>query len=282
MAETNLHGSIQWGKRLIGINRTDSGVEAVFNDSTSAHGSLLVGADGAWSPVRDIIAPPECTLHRLPVRGVGAHLQLPASKIREIQNLVDPLYFLGTHPDTNTFVFWSLLDTPADRENGIYNAQIYFSWIPNAEIDAELAKLKPSEVLRLKGRPFFSLLRDIVEGLPEDTVTKEINLVEWPHLRWDNWGSRVTLAGDSAHCMSIYRGEGVNHGIVDACLLADALKKAADGVVSHGEALREYETEMQARGKVAVQTSHQAALDAHDYQTLATSGSSSLLGKKLV
>lgn len=146
----------------------------------------------------------------------------------------------------------------------------------------ELAKLKPLEVLKLKGRPFFKLLSDIVDALPEHTEAKEVNIVEWPHLRWDNWGSRVTLAGDSAHCMSIYRGEGVNHGVIDACLLGDALKRLEDGELDHDEALRVYETEMKARGKEAVEVSHQAALDGHNYKKVATEGSYSLLGKKKV
>lgn len=30
---------------------------------------------------------------------------------------VGPLYFMGTHPETDTFAFWSLLDTSAAPGN---------------------------------------------------------------------------------------------------------------------------------------------------------------------
>lgn len=74
----------------------------------------------------------------------------------------------------------------------------------------------------------------------------------------------------------------MNHGIIDGRLLADALKRAADGIISPREAVKEYEAEMRLRGKEAVEVSHQACLDAHDYHKINTEGSFALLGEKKV
>ena len=78
------------------------------------------------------------------------------------------------------------------------------------------------------------------------------------------------------------RGEGVNHGIIDGCVLADSLKRAADGLVTPQQAVQDYEVEMRARGKEAVDVSHQSCLDAHDYELIHSEGSMALLGAKKV
>ena len=54
-----------------------------------------------------------------------------------------------------------------------------------------------------KGSTMFDTLRNVMEAMPEDTPVSYVNLVEWPTVAWDNWDGLCTLAGDSAHCMSI-------------------------------------------------------------------------------
>jgi hypothetical protein len=60
------------------------------------------------------------------------------------------------------------------------------------------------------------------------------------------------------------------------------MKRAADGEVTPQEAVKEYEAEMKVRGKEAVEVSHQACLDAHNYAMLDLEGSFALLGEKKV
>jgi 2-polyprenyl-6-methoxyphenol hydroxylase-like FAD-dependent oxidoreductase len=65
-----------------------------------------------------------------------------------------------------------------------------------------------------------------------------------------------------------YRGEGANHGILDAALLVDQLKKVKAGEISQKEAIEAYEAEMKPRAQEAVLKSRQAALDAHNWEAL--------------
>lgn len=65
-----------------------------------------------------------------------------------------------------------------------------------------------------------------------------------------------------------YRGEGANHGILDAALLVDQLKKVKAGEITQKEAIDAYEAEMRPRTHEAVLKSRQAALDAHDWDVL--------------
>lgn len=80
----------------------------------------------------------------------------------------------------------------------------------------------------------------------------------------------------------IDRGEGVNHGVLDGCFLADKIKRSIDGECSLQEAVFEYEEEMKPRARTGVEQSRQAGFDAHDYQRVATEGSVALLGEKTV
>ncbi|KAK3322756.1 hypothetical protein B0H66DRAFT_214173 [Apodospora peruviana] len=275
---------ILWGKKLASISRKgdDNAICATFEDGTSYTGTVLVGADGAHSAVRRILAPDNNAWEnrRLPCNAIGTSYYISGAKVNELREQVDPLYFFGTDPKTNTYAFWSMLEQPDDG-GMMYKMQLYFSWIPSGD-ERELVGLSPAEVFKLKGATMFPTLREVMAEMPEDAVVSYVNLVEWPAVAWDNWDGMATLAGDAAHCMSIYRGEGVNHGIIDGCVLADALKRAADGVVCPRKAVEEYEAEMRLRGKEAVDVSHQACLDAHDYRKIETEGSFALLGAKKV
>lgn len=50
------HISIQWGKHATRFEDDDNGVSVHFEDGTSAHGDILVGADGVKS--RGTFSPP--------------------------------------------------------------------------------------------------------------------------------------------------------------------------------------------------------------------------------
>ncbi|KAI9369172.1 hypothetical protein BJX61DRAFT_549777 [Aspergillus egyptiacus] len=272
--------NIRWGKRLINIEKLDNGVRLEVADGSKVLGDVVVGADGNTSIVRKFLAPESHAVHRLPINAVGVSLDMTYEQVDHFKQHIDPLYFMGTHPETNTFSFWSLLGTP--KEKGIpYPAQLYFSWMAS-DADEELFKKPLIEVFREKGRPFFPQLREMVDALPDDHLVTKVNLVDWPLVEWDNWDGRCTLIGDAAHCMVIYRGEGVNHAIVDACQLADTIKKAADGKISMADAVREYEEVMRPRAKEAVEISRQAGLDGHNYAKVDREGSFALLGEKPV
>jgi len=50
---------------------------------------------------------------------------------------------------------------------------------------------------------FAKPLKEIIQNIPEDTVTSEIRLADWSNIQWDNHHGRVTLAGDAAHAMTM-------------------------------------------------------------------------------
>jgi len=77
--------------------------------------------------------------------------------------------------------------------------------------------------------------------------------------------SRVTLLGDAAHPMSPFKGQGANQALLDALLLARALRSSelCDGAAPLRAALAAYEAEMMRRATPKVLKSREAAEQLH-------------------
>ncbi|OJJ84472.1 FAD-dependent oxidoreductase [Aspergillus glaucus CBS 516.65] len=95
--------NIKWGKRLVNIEKFKGGIRAEFTDGSTVLGNALVGADGSTSIVRKFLAPTTHKLHRLPINAVGCALTMSEEQVNYFKDHVDPLYFMGTHPETDTF-----------------------------------------------------------------------------------------------------------------------------------------------------------------------------------
>lgn len=251
------------------------------------------------SAVRKVLAPTTHQAQDLPINAVATGLPITEDQYKRIKETIDPLYFLATHPETNTCLFWSLQDTPK-QAGGSHTAQMFLSWLKSDEDnsqDEELLQTSRREVFMKRGKSFFGPVGEMAAALPEDAQVAVVSMMDWPHVEWDTWDGQCTLIGDAAHCMTpcdfllpgdmvvqmliyIVRGEGVNHAIVDACYLADQLKLALDGQISVKDAIEQYEEEMRPRGLKAVQNNRQAGFEAHSYTTLAKGGSSAFLELK--
>lgn len=134
--------------------------------------------------------------------------------------------------------------------------------------------------LKRRAKGFAEPLLSMIMDVPDDNTTATgLRLADFPTLPWDNQHGTVTLAGDSAHSMTMYRGEGANHGILDAALLVDQLKKIHSGQITQEAGLKVYESEMQERGHAAVLKSRQAAFDGHDWEAI--NDESPLIGARL-
>jgi 2-polyprenyl-6-methoxyphenol hydroxylase-like FAD-dependent oxidoreductase len=152
-----------------------------------------------------------------------------------------------------------------------YDASVGVSWmVADLEKDA-IPKTPRERVAEMKRRaqglaePLLSMIIDI----PDDSMSiTGLRLADFPCVPWDSTHGLVTLAGDSAHAMTMYRGEGANHGILDAALLIDQLKKIYPGEIGQEEGLKVYESEMQERTHTAVLRSRQAAFDGHDWDAI--------------
>ena len=264
---------VHWSKRLASIEEKGDGVVAGFEDGTQADGSLIVGVEGSNSRTRKFLAPESYKNIPLPIRFTGASVDLTPEQVKPLKD-IDPLLFQGCHPVTGAFFWFSMLETPqvngtAGTDQERYRVQIMISW-PVKTPDDEVKSTDLERLANMKKRAsdFNPVLRDVVQLIPDGSEVIEVVLQDWPCLPWDNRNGKVTLAGDAAHAMTMYRGEAANHGLLDAHRLCRAL----DMVYNQGKSLKvavdRYETELRERTSTAVLLSRQACLDAHDFAGL--------------
>ncbi|KAM0429537.1 hypothetical protein ACHAQK_011024 [Fusarium lateritium] len=264
---------VNWNKRLASIEERDDGVVATFEDGSRAEGSLIVGVEGSNSRTRKFLAPESYRNIRLPVRFTGAALDLTPEQVKPLKE-IDPLLFQGCHPETGTFFWFSMLETPlvngsVGTDDEHYRVQVMISWpFKTPEDEVKATDAERLAYMKQQATEFNPVLRDTVQRIPEGSEVIEIVLQDWPCPPWSNRNGRVTLAGDAAHAMTMYRGEAANHGILDAYRLTKALEGAYHKEKALGEAIDEYEEELRERTQVAVLLSRQACLDAHDWAGL--------------
>ncbi|KAF2007434.1 FAD binding domain-containing protein [Amniculicola lignicola CBS 123094] len=268
---------VNWNKSVSAFSPTKKGVHVSFTDGTHVEGSILVGADGSGSKTRRLLVGEEQgRLNQLPANFMGVTVRLTPEKVMPLRE-IDPLLFQGSHPDTGYFMWYSTLTTPevngsVDTDSPYFEGQLNISWLIKGPEDAVPAtnelRLEKMKTMAKAGTGFQTMLRTTIEEIPSGTEVLEIKLADWPTVAWPSHNGRVTLLGDAAHAMTMYRGEAANHGMMDAAKLKDQLKLWHEGKLDQQEAIEAYEKELIKRGHDAVLLSRQACLDAHDIRNL--------------
>ncbi|KAG2173644.1 hypothetical protein INT43_005062 [Umbelopsis isabellina] len=95
----------------------------------------------------------------------------------------------------------------------------------------------------------------------DEVIWTTTNLEKTPS-PWNNYG-KVILIGDSAHSMSMARGEASNHAIRDAAELCEYLMAVNSGKLTAVQALSDYEKAMIKRGASAAKASRDAIFSRH-------------------
>jgi len=93
----------------------------------------------------------------------------------------------------------------------------------------------------------------------------------WVPVEWDTRGGRVTLAGDAAHPMLVYRGQGYQHAVLDAQRFVEALVSVREGRVGREEAIKAYTDDVVERGAKAVTQSLKEAEMSMDLESIKNS-----------
>ncbi|GLA63395.1 hypothetical protein AtubIFM54640_004539 [Aspergillus tubingensis] len=262
---------VQWNKTLQDIESSADTVTAHFVDGTSYTGCLLIGCDGSRSPTREILYPDSHEMNPLPVQILGAATLYTAEEMAGAAD-IDPFIFQGSHPESNVFLFFSILDNPnnfAESSKDKYECQIIISWADSKDITVPSDNSERITLMKSLASNWAEPFRTLVYGLPEDTEARSIRIADWMFRPLQNRSHpRVVLMGDSAHTMTMYRGEGANNAIVDVLDLTRRVDMRSLGSMST-QALRDaldvYENDVFRRAEPSVLNSRQACVDAHDF-----------------
>jgi 2-polyprenyl-6-methoxyphenol hydroxylase-like FAD-dependent oxidoreductase len=212
----------EYGKRLLAVDESSTGITARFTDGTAATADILIGADGVRSTVRTLIDPAAPGASFTGLLGFGGTVDAG----------------LALEPGTMTFAF---------------GRRAYYLYWPTRDgrtaWGANLPAAKPltlSEARALPPEQWLETLRatyaddDPGARLARCTTPENLQVVGALHImpsvpRWHR--GRMVLIGDAVHAPSNSTGQGASLAIESAVQLARCVRDLPDA----GSAFRAYE-----------------------------------------
>lgn len=225
---------VEYGKRLLDISQDRDRVSVEFGDRTRAEGTVLIGADGVHSSVRN---------HVVPENGGPAYSGLVffagfvddqelISRARLDQTAqyvtVGPIGFFGysyvDHPTEPTpSVLWNCYLRQDDR-------------IPSADLRTMTDEAIRERVLAAHQGWHWPIL-DLIKNSTSFCRTSVFEVIGLD--RWSR--GRVVIIGDAAHAMNPVAGQGANMALEDAQLMVELLRhseRPVEEVFRHFEEVR--------------------------------------------
>lgn len=217
-------------KKVEDVIPHEDGIEVTCTDGSSYKGSVVIGADGAHSLIRQRMRTraleadatevneekPFLTTYR------GFWLRMPTSDtglqagVTSETHGPDATTQLFSGPDTTVMGLYERLDSPT-RGRARYTEDDQLALV---ERWGHLP-LAPGGKLTLK------------EAFSRRTQSGLVNLEEGVVKHW-SWDGRIVLAGDAAHKFTPSTGAGCNNGIVDVLVLANELYRVVQGTRADG------------------------------------------------
>lgn len=255
---------------VIDMDVNVSGVEFTLNGAVvktntgDITADVIVGADGLYSNVRKSVVGDK--VEELSIVTLSASRNISAEEHAQFLKYSPTHAMMYGRKEPDVFgvpnLFYSVNDVSEDSKT--YNVRWIISWdkaliykdIPDSQEGFRQLAFEMSE-------RFVDPFKSLVQGTDEGTKIWLGKTCQYmPDPSWDGKG-QVTLIGDALHAMTPYRGEGLNHAMVDIVRLGEQLEKAYGGEITVAEAITTYETEAVARGKRAVQASNEMAFPLH-------------------
>ncbi|KAF9910303.1 hypothetical protein EC991_006802 [Linnemannia zychae] len=264
------HNRVLWGRYVLDVVSGDAGVQVRCANGYVEQASVLVGADGAHSAVRQNLYRklkdkgllPKCDAETLKFTQnalIGLTNPLNPSQYPGVSdafgecNIVigkDSPYTLWISPVSGDKVNWSvtgpLLTSNSDNES------FMVSQFGQEEAERTCLLIKDLKI------PFGGTLADLIKNTSRECITKI--LVEEKHYKTWHHG-RTVLIGEACHKFVSFSGQGAEQAIMDAICLANLFHKLKSPYTHADirEAFELYQAERLPATKAAVQSSGQVA-----------------------
>ena len=220
---------VQLGVTVCTLEQDDEGVDVIFADGVTARYDLVVGADGIYSQMRDMIFP-DAPKPKFTDQGCW---RIVADRPPEIDRA--EIYFGGP---------LKLGMSPISQE------QMYVFLLEHVPGNPWFAPETHVQHLSDLMAPFGGIVPTIRAGLGEHSQTNYRPL-EWLLLPDPWYKGRVILIGDAAHATTPHMASGAGVAVEDGLVLAEELEKTDDVAT----ALRSFMDRRFDRAKLVVETS---------------------------
>ncbi|MBV9846783.1 MAG: FAD-dependent monooxygenase [Kutzneria sp.] len=264
-----LDGAVRFDRRVIGVDQNRGGVTLRFDDGGTAHGDVLIAADGVNSVIRRQLLP-HSRVTDTGLRAVYGTMPLAAARRGRLPQQIEQGFTAIIGPRGRTMAAalmrqrTPVAEAVAELAPGLEVDSFtdYLMWVlvaPLAEFGLADEQLRHAES---------DTLWRIAQGLTEDwhpdirgvIADAEVpncfslairSCLEVPELS----AAPVTLLGDAIHAMPPAGGAGANTALRDAALLTERLAAVNAGTDSLPAALADYATRMRDYATGAVRLS---------------------------
>ncbi|KAK3171573.1 hypothetical protein OEA41_003657 [Lepraria neglecta] len=272
---------VQYGKDLsdIAFNESGNGVIVTFSDGTIIPASIVLGADGPRSKVREFAmsGADKASVSKFPIWHHNMTVCYgDADKASQVSSLFYPLhlYLSGQRGALPTLksrnyslkpsksLVSSMPDGPNHPETWVFH--LAMAWLGNP--DHSLSYKERLAMIKERAEELGEPARSAFTWIPPDTPVHKADISYWITQPWDNHGGRMTLVGDAAHPMPPYRGQGLNHCICDVSHVLSALDSILTNKSTLSSAITAYDEEIVPRGGEEVKCSVENGFMLHDWQ----------------
>ncbi|OAQ95688.1 hypothetical protein LLEC1_04300 [Akanthomyces lecanii] len=245
---------IRWGISLKDMTLTENGIRADFEGGLTIDADYLLGTDGTFSKVREILVGAD----KAQPQGSGF---LFATGITQYKDAEKTEVIADKHP-----VAALMMGTSSVGGIGVLTAE---DCSDKSAWTTFWVKIWRGEPVDLRGREALAYIRTqtaplrdefqlAIDWTSDESYVSINEMKYWIPVVWNNHGGRAALAGDAAHPMLIYRGQGFQHSITDVDNYVNALLQLhadAGNNASRADVMDAFADEVVKRGVNAVEQS---------------------------